>query len=142
MADIKLDVVTAEQVVYSDEVDTVIAPGVEGQLGILPHHAPLMTILEPGELWIRKEDTELCLAISGGFLEVRPDRVIVLADAAERSEEIDQARAEEAMRRAQQRIKGHVPGVDVARAEAALRRAIIRVEVAQKRGRRSRRPET
>ena len=136
MADIKLDVVTAEQVVYSDEVDAVVAPGVEGQLGILPHHAPLMTILEPGELLIRKGGGEVYLAISGGFLEVRPDRVIVLADAAERSEEIDQARAEEAIRRAQQRIRERPPDVDLARAEAALRRALIRRDVAQRRRRR------
>jgi F-type H+-transporting ATPase subunit epsilon len=136
MADIKLDVVTAEQVVYSDEVDAVVAPGVEGQLGILPHHAPLMTILEPGELLIRKGGGEFYLAISGGFLEVRPDRVIVLADAAERSEEIDQARAEEAIRRAQQRIRERPPDVDLARAEAALRRALIRRDVAQRRRRR------
>ncbi len=133
MAGIKLDVVTAEQMVYSDEVDAVIAPGVEGQLGILPHHAPLMTILEPGELLIRKGGGEVCLAISGGFLEVRPDRVIVLADAAERSEEIDQARAEEAMRRAQQRIRERPPDVDLAQAEAGLRRALVRLKVAERR---------
>ena len=132
MADIKLDVVTAEQVVYSDEVDAVIAPGVEGQLGILPHHAPLMTILEPGELLIRKGGGEFYLAISGGFLEVRPDRVIVLADAAERSEQIDQARAEEAIRRAQQRIRERPPDVDLARAEAGLRRALVRLKVAER----------
>lgn len=132
MAGIKLDVVTADEMVYSDEVDMVGAPGVEGQLGILPHHAPLMTILEPGELWIRKGGVEVCLAISGGFLEVRPDRVIVLADAAERSEEIDQARAEEAMRRAQQRIRERPSDIDLARAEAALRRAIVRLDVVQK----------
>lgn len=138
MAGIKLDVVTAEQMVYSDEVDMVIAPGVEGQLGILPHHAPLMTILEPGELWIRKGGGEVYLAISGGFLEVRPDRVIVLADAAERSEEIDQARAEEAMQRAQQQIRERPPDVDLARSEAALRRAFIRLDVVQKGARRRR----
>jgi len=106
MATIKLDVVTAERVVYSDDVDIVIAPGFEGQMGILPHHTPLMTMMEPGELVARKGDKEFSLAISGGFLEVRPDRVIVLADSAERAEEIDIARAEEAKKRAEKRLEG------------------------------------
>ena len=136
MPGIKLDIVTAERVVYSDDVDIVVAPGVQGQLGILPHHTPLMTMIEPGELIVRKGGEELSLAITGGFLEVRPDRVIVLADAAERAEEIDQARAEEAKRRAEARLREHVPGVDEARAEAALRRAMIRLEVVQRRRRR------
>ncbi len=83
------DIVTAEQLVFSEDVDAVVAPGVEGQLGILPHHTPLMTMLQPGELRVRKSGEEFSLAISGGFLEVRPDRVIVLADAAERADEID-----------------------------------------------------
>jgi len=136
MAGIRLDVVTAERVVYSDEVDAVIAPGIEGQLGILPHHTPLMTILEPGELVARKGGEEFSLAISGGFLEVRPDRVIVLADAAERAEEIDLARAEAARRRAEERISHPTPEVDMARAEAALRRSLARLKVAEKRRRR------
>ncbi len=132
MAGIRLDIVTAERVVYSEEVDIVVAPGVEGQLGILPHHAPLMTILQPGELRVRKGGEEFPMAISGGFLEVRPDRVIVLADAAERAEEIDLARAEEAKRRAQERLARPAPGVDVNRADAALRRSIARLKVAEK----------
>ena len=140
MAKIRLDIVTAERSVYSDDVDMVIAPGVEGQLGILPHHAPLMTMLEPGELIARKGDDEFSLAVSGGFLEVRPDRVIVLADSAERAEEIDIARAEEAKRRAEQRLaERYAPGVDAAVVEAALRRSLIRLKVAARR--RKRRPE-
>jgi len=138
MATMKLDIVTAERLVFSEDVGAVIAPGVEGQLGILPHHAPLMTMLEPGELWVRREETELCLAISGGFLEVRPDHVIVLADAAERADEIDIARAEEAKRRAQERLSQRVSDVDLARAEASLRRAMIRLQAVE-RGRRRRR---
>ena len=138
MATIKLDIVTAEQVVYSEDVDVVVAPGVQGQLGILPHHAPLMTTLQPGELLVRKGGEEFSLAISGGFLEVRPDRIIVLADAAERTEEIDIARAEEAKRRAQERLAHRLPEVDAARAEAALRRSLIRLKVVEKR--RKRRP--
>jgi len=138
MSSIRLDVVTAERMVFSDDVEIVIAPGVQGQLGILPHHAPLMTMLEPGELRARKGGEELSLFISGGFLEVRPDRVIVLADAAEREEEIDAARAEEAKRRAQERLKERAPEgkVDVARAEASLRRALARLEVVKRRRRR------
>ncbi len=140
MAGIRIDIVTAERVVYSEEVDTVIAPGVEGQLGILPHHAPLMTILEVGELLVRKGDEELSLAISGGFLEVRPDRVIVLADAAERDEEIDLARAEEAKRRAQEYLGHPAPEIDIAQAEAALARSLARLKVGEKRRRRSQAP--
>lgn len=136
MSGIRLDVVTAEGTVYSDDVDIVVAPGIEGQLGVLPHHTPLMTMLEPGELLIRKEGDELCMALTGGFLEVRPDRIIVLADAAERAEEIDIARAEAAKRRAEERLKEHGPEVDAARAEAALRRSIIRLQVAERRRRR------
>ena len=92
-----------------------------------------MTILQAGELVVRKGTQEESLAISGGFLEVRPDRVIVLADQAERAEEIDIARAEEARKRAEQRLaERHAPGLDTARAEAALRRAIARLTVAEK----------
>jgi len=130
---LKLDIVTAERVVYSADVDMVIAPGVEGQLGILPHHAPLMTILQAGELVARRGGEEDSLAISGGFLEVRPDRVIILADSAERAEEIDVARAEAARKRAEERLRGRkVPGLDETRAEAALRRAVARISVAEK----------
>jgi F-type H+-transporting ATPase subunit epsilon len=138
MSTIKLDVVTAERVVFSDEVDVIIAPGIEGQLGVLPHHTPLMTMLKPGELLVRKDGEEFSLVITGGFLEVRPNRVIVLADAAERVEEIDMARAEEARRRAQERLKERIPEVDAARAQAALLRALARLEVVQRR--RKRRP--
>ena len=136
MSSIKLDVVTAERVVFSDEVDVIVAPGIEGQLGVLPHHAPLMTILKPGELLVRKDGEEFSLVITGGFLEVRPDRVIVLADAAERVEEIDIARAEEAKRRAQEQLRERPSEVDTARAQAALLRALARLEVVQRRRRR------
>ncbi len=128
----KLDIVTAERVVYSEDVDAVIAPGVEGQLGILPHHAPLMTILQAGELVVRRGREEDTLAISGGFLEVRPDRVIVLADSAERAGEIDVDRAEAAKKRAEQRLTGKPAEIDTAMVEAALRRAMARLTVAEK----------
>ncbi len=133
MPGILLDIVTAERVVYSEEVDIVIAPGVEGELGILPHHAPLMTTLQEGELRVRKGGEEFSLAISGGFLEVRPDRVIVLADTAERVEEIDVSRAEAAKQRAEQRlVDKRAPGLDEARVETALRRAMARLTVVEK----------
>ncbi len=133
MASIRLDIVTAERSVYAEDVDMVIAPGVEGQLGILPHHAPLMTTLQAGELRVKKGGEEVSLAISGGFLEVRPDRVVVLADAAERAGEIDMARAEEAKRRAQELLaERRAPGIDVALEEASLHRALTRIKVAEK----------
>ena len=138
MSSLKLDIVTAERVVYSDEADVVVAPGIDGQLGILPHHAPLMTTLQPGELRVRKGGEEFSLAISGGFLEVRPDRVIILADAAERAEEIDVSRAEEAKRRAEERLRHPTPEVDVAQADVAMRRALARLQVVEQR--RKRRP--
>ncbi|MEE9365938.1 MAG: F0F1 ATP synthase subunit epsilon [Dehalococcoidales bacterium] len=132
MPGILLDIVTAERMVYSDNVDMVIAPGSEGQLGILPHHTPLMTTLLPGELRVKKGDEEVSLAISGGFLEVRPDRVVVLADAAERAEEIDVDRAEEARKRAREMLSQELElGIDGARAEAALRRSLARLRVAE-----------
>ena len=133
MSSIRLDIVTAERLVFSEDVDVVVAPGVEGQLGILPHHSPLMTMLQPGELRVRKGEEEFSLAISGGFLEVRPDRVIVLADTAERAEEINVVRAEEAKRHAQEELSRHIPEVDAAQVEAALRRSLIRLKVAEKR---------
>ncbi len=136
MSPIKVDVVTAERTVFSDEVDVVVAPGVQGQLGILPHHAPLMTTLKPGALRLRKGGEETVLAISGGFMEVRPDKIIILADAAERAEEIDVARAEAARQRARERLAHHTADLDEASAEAALMRALVRLQVAEKVGRR------
>src|SRR3989304_4400656 len=136
MAKIKLDIVTAERTVLSEEVDIVVAPGTEGQLGILPGHAPLMTMLEPGELMVRKGGEESYFAVTGGFLEVRPDRVVILADAAERAEEIDAPPAEEARRRAQERLAGAVTSIDVGRAEAALGRSLARLKVSQRKRKR------
>jgi F-type H+-transporting ATPase subunit epsilon len=136
MATIRLEIITAERVIYSDDVNAVIAPGIEGVLGILPHHAPLMTILQPGELIIRKGQEETILCVTGGFLEVRPDKVIILADASEYCEEIDIERAEAAKKRAEERLKTSPEGLDHARAEAALRRSIIRIKVAQQRRKR------
>jgi len=135
MAQIRCEVVTAERAVFDQDVDMVVAPGIEGQLGILPHHAPLMTALTFGELIIhRAGQEEEFLAIGGGFMEVQPDRVIILADSAERAEEIDIERAEEARQRAAQTMaQKRQDDVDFARAEAALRRSVLRLKVAKRR---------
>ena len=132
MLKIKLEIITAERQIFADDVNIVIAPGVEGILGILPHHAPLMTMLQPGELIIKRDGEETYLTVTGGFLEVRPDKVIILADAAERSDEIDISRAEEAKKRAEERLKSQVVDIDRGRAEAALRRSLIRLKVAER----------
>jgi F-type H+-transporting ATPase subunit epsilon len=137
VATFRLEVVTAERMVFSDDVNMVVAWGTEGQLGILPHHTPLMTMLRPGDLLIRKDNGEEYLAISGGFLEVRPDKVVILADACERAEEIDVTRAEAAKRRAEEILKARTPQVDAAAAEAALRRSLARLRVAEKKRRRA-----
>ena len=136
MAPMLLEIVTAERLVYSDEVDIVVAPGMEGELGILPHHAPLLTILQPGELRIHKTGQEdVYMAVTGGFLEVTGNRVIVLADAAERSEEIDEARAQEALRRAEERLERSEEGADLQRALASIRRSRLRLDVRRRRRR-------
>jgi len=135
VATLRLEIVTAERTVFADDVSEVVAWGVEGQLGILPHHAPLMTMLQPGDLLIKKDDEEHYLAISGGFLEVRPDKVIILADACERAEEIDVERAEAARHRAEEILKTRPPEMDTAAAEAALRRSLARIKVAERRRR-------
>jgi len=132
MLKIRLEIITAERVVYSEDVDIVVAPGIDGELGILPHHAALMTMLQPGELRVRRDNQEESMFVSGGFLEVRGDKVVVLADVAERADEIDIARAEAAKRRAEERISQYPAHVDHARAEAALLRSMMRLRVAEK----------
>jgi len=135
MPTIKLEIVTAERQVFSGDVTTIIAEGSEGQLTVLPKHAPLITMLAPGELVIRKDGDEQYMVISGGFMEVMPDKVIVLADACERSDEIDLERATAAKQRAEERLKSMTTEIDQSRAEAALRRSIARLRVAEKRRR-------
>lgn len=137
MATFRLEIATAERMVFAADVNEVVVWGVEGQLAVLPHHAPLMTMLQPGDVLIRKDNEEEYLAISGGFLEVRPDRVIILADACERAEEIDIARAEAAKRRAEETLRAQPSRVDAAAAEAALRRSLARLKVAERRRRKT-----
>ena len=137
---LSVEIITAERVVRSETgVDALIVPSIEGQLTILPRHAALMTMLEPGELIFRRGNVEEAFAVTGGFLEVRRDHVTVLADAAEAAEEIDVARAEAARARAEARLREarQRPGseVDLARAQAALQRSLARLRVAQRRRR-------
>lgn len=136
MPKMQLDIVTAERQVVNEQVDYISAPGIDGELGILPRHAPLLTALAPGELRYKKEGDEYSFAIGGGFMEVRPDRVTVLADSAEHAEEIDEMRAEQARTRAEQLLKERPRNdVEFARIEQALRKAEVRLKVARhKRG--------
>lgn len=106
MAKLALEIVTLERKVWEDtDLDMVVLPGIEGELGVLPRHAPLLTALKPGVITIRKDGVEELFAVGGGFVEVRPDKVIVLATAAEHSEEIDAARAEDARRQAAETLQ-------------------------------------
>jgi len=134
MPTMQLEIVTAERLVYTDQVNGVVAPGMEGELGILPHHAPLLTMLQPGELRIIKEgQPDTYMAVSGGFLEVMANRVVVLADTAERADEIDEARAQEAVRRAQEQLEHRTTNIDMERALASMRRAQTRLKVVRRR---------
>jgi F-type H+-transporting ATPase subunit epsilon len=132
-----LEIVTPERLAYSDTVDAVNLPGIEGELGILPHHAPLVSMLGVGELRIRKGGTEESFAIVGGFLQVRPDRVVVMAETADMASEIDLERAQEARREAERTLEGaaQAEAVDLAAARAALQHALLRIRVAERRHR-------
>jgi F-type H+-transporting ATPase subunit epsilon len=133
-----VEIVTVERKLLEEEgVDEVIAPGVEGQLAILPQHAAFMTMLAPGELILKKGNDEMPFAVTGGFFEVLKDKVVVLADAAERADEIDVTRAEQARERARTAIERRETTEDLAMASAALQRAMIRLRVAENRRRRA-----
>ena len=133
MATMLLEIITAEQQIFSDDVEMLVAPGADGQLGILPHHAPLMTMLQPGEMLIRKDGSDTFMIVTGGFMEVIGNKVTVLADACERSEEIDEARAQTAMERAQERLAHQESDLQLERVVAAMRRAQVRLNVARRR---------
>ena len=133
-----LEVITPEKKVYEDDVDMVIAPGSEGYLGILPHHAPLLTALGPGEFRVKKGGIEEILAVFGGFMDVRADRVTVLTEAAENAEEIDDQRAQAARETAQKTLElaaGSANAAEEARAKASLLRALVRIRVSERRRR-------
>ena len=131
-----LEIVTPERMVYSDDVDMVLVPGIEGEMGILPHHTPLVSLLGLGELKIRKGGQEESFAIAGGFLQVRPDKVVVMAELADMASDIDLERAHEARREAERALEtGYHEGADLAAARAALQHALLRIRVAERRHR-------
>jgi F-type H+-transporting ATPase subunit epsilon len=131
-----LEIVTPERQAYSDTVDSVVCPGTEGEIGVLPHHAPLLSTLGLGELRIRKGNQEESFAIAGGFLQVRPDKVVVMAELADLASEIDLEAAEAARREAERAIEqGFEEPADLARARAAMERALLRIRVAERRHR-------
>ena len=134
---LRLEILTPERAVYDDLVDMVIAPGSEGYLGILPHHAPLLTALGPGEFRVKKGGVEEVMAVFGGFMDVRGDRVTVLTEAAEQAEEIDEARAQAARDAAQQQLATATSPAEEARARASLERSLVRLRVTQRRRRRT-----
>ncbi len=133
MATMNVLVATAEREVYRGEADMLVAPGLAGELGILPRHAPLLCQLKAGELRIRKGEEEDQVFVSGGFMEVQPDMVTVLADTAERATDIDEAQAIEAERRARELLEKRSGDTDIALAEAELALAVARLEWLKKR---------
>ena len=130
-----LEIVTPERLAYSDEVDAVVLPGSEGELGVLPHHAPLITMLGVGELRIRKGGTEESFAIVGGFLQVRPDKVVVMAETADMASEIDLEKAQEARREAERtlEIAATSRGPTCRPHARPLQQALLRIRVAERR---------
>ncbi len=127
----RLEVVTPAKKLFSEDVRFVVVPGVVGELGILPDHAPLMTALKIGIMKIQQEGKTFKMAVSGGFMEVRNSRVTVLADSAERVEDIDRHRAEAAKERAEKRLAAKDSNIDILRAEMALQRALNRLKASQ-----------
>jgi F-type H+-transporting ATPase subunit epsilon len=133
---LQLEIVTPEKLAYEGEVDGVQLPGSEGELGVLPHHAPLISTLGAGELRLRKGGEEEFFAIVGGFLQVLPDKVVVMAETADMASEIDLEKAQEARRQAEQALEsGYVEGADLAAARASLQAALLRIRVAERRHR-------
>ena len=129
---ILLEIVTPDRALIREEVDEIQLPGSQGYLGVLPGHTPLLTTLQVGELWYRVGQEKHYLAVAGGFVEVLPDRVTVLAQIAERAQDIDIARAEAAKRRAEERLAKPVPEMDFERARIALMKSLIRLQVASR----------
>jgi F-type H+-transporting ATPase subunit epsilon len=129
---ILLEIVTPDRALIREDVDEIQLPGSEGYLGVLPGHTPLLTTLKVGELWYRVGQAKHYLAVAGGFVEVLPDRVTVLAQIAERAQDIDIARAEKAKRRAEERLAKPAPDMDFERARIAMMKSLIRLQVASR----------
>ena len=135
MAKLTFEILTGERLLFrQEEVDEVVAPGSVGELGVLPNHAAMVTTLQAGELRVMSDGGEEPFFLSGGFLEVKDNLVTILGDTAERGDEIDLERAEEARRRAEERLRSE-DRVDRVRAEMALRRSLMRLKVRRRRGR-------
>lgn len=132
MASLKLEVVTPEKTVVDEEVEMVLCPGSEGEFGVLPHHVSLLSALKIGPIRYRANGKDELIFVSGGFVDVNGDKCSVLAETAEKAENIDQARAQAARERAEQRLANKEASLDETRAEAALQRAIMRLKIAQK----------
>ncbi len=136
MAKLSVELVTPERLLVDEEnIDMVIAPGVAGQLAVLPNHAPLITELDSGVIVLRRDDVDQMLAVSGGFFEILRDKITVLADTSERSTEIDLERAQAARDRALQELSAPLESGDALRARIALLRAIARIRAAERAGR-------
>ena len=132
MSPTNLQVISAETILYEDDVDIVVCPGVEGELGVLPQHAPIFTLLQPGEIRIKKGEQQESIFVTGGFLQITQEKVVVLADAGEQAQDIDEDRATRAKGRAEERLNQKDPDTDVPRAENALRRSVTRLRVAER----------
>jgi F-type H+-transporting ATPase subunit epsilon len=132
MKQLKLEIVTPEHKVFSDEVDMVVVKGVSGELGILPDHIPMVTPLQISVMKIKKNGKDIIVAVNGGFMEVRKDKVVILAESAELPEEIDVERARAAKERAEERLRVRRDELDFRRAEMALQRAMNRIHVSER----------
>ena len=130
----KLDIVTPEKLTYSDEIDVLTVPTTQGEISILAHHVPLITMIAPGEIRIKKDGTVIYMTITGGFIQVTHHKVTILADAAERAEDIDIERAEKARERARKLLEEKkIDKMSHADAMAALQRSLLRIKVARQR---------
>ena len=129
MATLRLEIVTPESKIYSEEVEMVTLPGVEGEMGIYPMHVPLMTQVSPGEVLARKNGVEYSLAVGEGFVEISADRVAILTDMAIRADDIDEAKAEEARKRAEARLQEKLSDEEGAAVTAALAHSLAQLQV-------------
>jgi F-type H+-transporting ATPase subunit epsilon len=129
---IQLQIVSADRSLLNETVDEVVIPGYDGYFGVLPGHTPLLAVLQVGELWYRQGQDKHYVSIAFGFAEVLPDRVTILAQIAEKADEIDVARAEAAKTRAEERLARPAEDMDAERARIALMKAIIRLQVASR----------
>jgi F-type H+-transporting ATPase subunit epsilon len=129
---LQLQIVSAERMLVNETVDEVQIPGADGYLGVLPGHTPLLTTLQVGQLWYRRGEMKVHLSIAFGFAEIQPDRVTILAQIAEKADEIDISRAETAKRRAEERLAKPTTDMDFERARVALLKALVRLNVASR----------